>query len=174
MVVIAQKNQITYNNWTGTGYIVLDPDTGAGAYMISGGLSGGSTTDTSGWKVIKWVLQGFLALMAILHAGGAIELGVVAALLLKLVPFLTIALECYLLIKQVENANISPETKRMITGYIIAFGALAATLALIAMITAPWGVGIAYLVSMYVVIALEAVLTMIYFAERVENYPAIE
>ena len=40
-VIIPERN-IQYYNWTGVGYIVLDPETGAGAYMISGGLAGGS------------------------------------------------------------------------------------------------------------------------------------
>jgi len=40
-VTIPERN-IQYYNWTGVGYIVLDPETGAGAYMISGGLAGGS------------------------------------------------------------------------------------------------------------------------------------
>lgn len=36
---------MTMGNWHGTGYIVTNPKTGTGAYMISGGLNGGSTTD---------------------------------------------------------------------------------------------------------------------------------
>ena len=32
------------NDWEGSGYIVLDKETGSAAYMISGGLSGGSTS----------------------------------------------------------------------------------------------------------------------------------
>ncbi len=44
-VIIPERN-IQYYNWTGIGYIVLDPETGAGAYMISGGLAGGS------WAII--------------------------------------------------------------------------------------------------------------------------
>jgi Transglutaminase-like superfamily len=39
VVTISQTN-ITYNGWTGCGYIIVNPETGAGAYMISGGLSG--------------------------------------------------------------------------------------------------------------------------------------
>jgi len=32
--VTVSKTNITYNGWTGCGYIIIDPDTGAGAYMI--------------------------------------------------------------------------------------------------------------------------------------------
>jgi hypothetical protein len=48
-VVTVSKNDINFHGWVGCGYIVTDPNTGAGAYMI-GGMSGG-------W--IK-ILQGFL------------------------------------------------------------------------------------------------------------------
>ena len=37
------KSEVTLGLWTGTGYVVSDPDTGSAAYMISGGLAGGST-----------------------------------------------------------------------------------------------------------------------------------
>jgi len=38
--VTVSKTNITYNGWTGCGYIIIDPETGEGAYMISGGMSG--------------------------------------------------------------------------------------------------------------------------------------
>lgn len=38
--VTVSKTNITDNGWTGCGYIVINPETGAGAYMISGGLNG--------------------------------------------------------------------------------------------------------------------------------------
>jgi hypothetical protein len=38
--VIVPKMELTQGNWTGVGYIVLDPLTGAASYQISGGLSG--------------------------------------------------------------------------------------------------------------------------------------
>ena len=36
------ERNIQLIDWKGIGYIVLDPRSGAGAYMISGGLAGGS------------------------------------------------------------------------------------------------------------------------------------
>ena len=41
--VIIPHRQSQYYEWSGLGYIVLDPATGAGAYRISGGLEGGGT-----------------------------------------------------------------------------------------------------------------------------------
>ena len=42
--VTVSKTQITYNGWTGVGYIIINPTTGAEAYMISGGLMGAATS----------------------------------------------------------------------------------------------------------------------------------
>ncbi len=36
---------MTMGDWSGTGYIVTNPETGAGAYMISGGLNGGAASE---------------------------------------------------------------------------------------------------------------------------------
>ncbi len=38
--VTVSKSNINVNSWLGCGYIVIDPTTGAGAYMISGGANG--------------------------------------------------------------------------------------------------------------------------------------
>ncbi|MEW5837732.1 MAG: hypothetical protein AB1717_02735 [Pseudomonadota bacterium] len=40
MDVTVHQADITVNGWTGSGYIILDPETGAGAYKISGGANG--------------------------------------------------------------------------------------------------------------------------------------
>ncbi|MFL0798416.1 MAG: hypothetical protein K6L73_13115 [Cellvibrionaceae bacterium] len=37
----AHEAQIIFNNWVGSGYILLDESTGAGAYKIAGGSNGG-------------------------------------------------------------------------------------------------------------------------------------
>ena len=34
------QNNITFGDWVGVGYIIIDPETGAGAYKISGGANG--------------------------------------------------------------------------------------------------------------------------------------
>jgi len=44
---------ITHLNWTGAGYIDMDPCNGAAGYIIAGGLNGGSTVDS--WFDIIWV-----------------------------------------------------------------------------------------------------------------------
>lgn len=39
-VLIAGQSAV-FHDWSGDGYMVIDPETGAGAYLISGGLAGG-------------------------------------------------------------------------------------------------------------------------------------
>lgn len=41
--VVVPEEDIYYYEWKGTGYIILDTETFAAAYMISGGICGGST-----------------------------------------------------------------------------------------------------------------------------------
>lgn len=43
-VVTTSEKSINFNGWKGSGYIITDPNTGSGAYMISGGLDGGFLT----------------------------------------------------------------------------------------------------------------------------------
>jgi hypothetical protein len=57
IVTVSQTN-ITYKGWTGYGYIIIDPATGAGAYMISGGLSGAQLVE--GISMLRRILLGWL------------------------------------------------------------------------------------------------------------------
>jgi transglutaminase-like putative cysteine protease len=59
-VVTVSKTNINFNEWIGCGYIINNPDTGAGAYMISGVLNGSDT------KVDKDFWSQFDTLMSIL------------------------------------------------------------------------------------------------------------
>ncbi|MFZ3138145.1 MAG: hypothetical protein WA126_12245 [Thermodesulfovibrionales bacterium] len=38
--VIVSKTNINYRGWVGCGYVIIEPSTGIGGYMISGGMSG--------------------------------------------------------------------------------------------------------------------------------------
>lgn len=52
-VTISQAN-VQINDWNGVGYIVKDPITEAGSYMISGGLAGGdSTSNNDGMQIVE-------------------------------------------------------------------------------------------------------------------------
>ena len=43
--VTVHRDPVFLGGWTGTGYIIVDPMTGAGAYKISGGANGGAIAD---------------------------------------------------------------------------------------------------------------------------------
>ena len=43
--VTTHQYQITFHDWVGEGYILIDPQTGAGAYKIAGGGNGSRTED---------------------------------------------------------------------------------------------------------------------------------
>lgn len=53
-VITIPEDPITVSQWSGTGYIDLDPTTGAGGYIISGGISGVVQTDAGGATVETW------------------------------------------------------------------------------------------------------------------------
>ena len=59
--VTVSKTNITYNEWSGCGYIIINPETGAGAYMLSGGLNGG-------FMYIFWTVMWALAWIALITA----------------------------------------------------------------------------------------------------------
>ena len=48
-IIIIPEREITIHQWTGVGYMVLDPDTCACGYMISGGMAGGAM---AWWEVL--------------------------------------------------------------------------------------------------------------------------
>ena len=76
--VAVHERQISAHGWTGYGYTIVDPDTGAGAYLIEGKGSGGIldhwAKNSTGWTAMLAVLS----LAAIL---GSVS-GVIVALLL--------------------------------------------------------------------------------------------
>ncbi|MEW6482505.1 MAG: hypothetical protein AB1397_05830, partial [bacterium] len=57
-IVTIPQREIQYYDWEGIGYTIIDPTTGAGAYMISGGIGGGWMADLL--NAIKTGLRGFL------------------------------------------------------------------------------------------------------------------
>ncbi|MDI6751344.1 MAG: transglutaminase domain-containing protein [bacterium] len=174
MVVTTPKNEITYNSWTGTGYIVLDPDTGAGVYMISGGLGGGETTDDGWWNRIRDAFSGLLAIASILQSGEGVEIAKILKPLKLIGIFLPLALTMYNAIIQVDNTNLSPDTKIMLMGFIVTFGVIGMGASLIGFL-GPMGIAVGYVVSIYVSFVLENILPMlIYFAEyyaRIDELP---
>ncbi len=72
--VTVSKTNISFNGWTGCGYIVINPETGAGAYMLSGGTNGAIL-------LVALMLLTAIALLAIAVAIGPIAVVVVSLLM---------------------------------------------------------------------------------------------
>jgi len=56
-VVTVSKTNINFKGWNGCGYIIISPETGAGAYMISGGINGAMI-------VLPILLKAFISVFA--------------------------------------------------------------------------------------------------------------
>lgn len=103
-VTIPAEN-VRIKDWNGTGYIVMNMETGAGEYLISGGLSGGAVTGivTTGEVVVvtvgvaaavKWCMIGMQMLIASFQSGtlfltGMGEMAVIVA------AAMVALMECY-------------------------------------------------------------------------------
>lgn len=55
-VITIPEKPITYRGWTGTGWVDMDPVTGAAGYMIQGGLAGGELVEAADGWLNKWGL----------------------------------------------------------------------------------------------------------------------
>lgn len=81
-IVVIPQHEIRYYNWQGSGYIVMDPDTGAAGYMISGGIAGGSAAfdvvvSLAGLALLVWAIYDTVtAAMAVLAAASPIIAGI--------------------------------------------------------------------------------------------------
>ena len=63
-IVIIPEEKVQYYDWNGTGYIVMDPETGSAGYMISGGIAGGAmSVEQVLTEFVAYVLSGLLAVV---------------------------------------------------------------------------------------------------------------
>ncbi|GAA0847905.1 hypothetical protein GCM10009113_25050 [Marinobacter szutsaonensis] len=56
-IATTHEYPITLGNWIGSGYLLLDPETGAGAYKIAGGANGGFLDALA--EIFEWLGYGF-------------------------------------------------------------------------------------------------------------------
>jgi hypothetical protein len=80
--VTVHEAPITVSGWTGTGYIIDDPATGAGAYKISGGANGGVL-----------IVLGVFLLISVLFSPYLITTAAMVAFFNSLPVLLTLAFE---------------------------------------------------------------------------------
>jgi len=60
-VVTTHEQRLNYNGWIGEGYIILDPQTGAGAYKIAGGNNGGFLASLAAFlDALSWISLAFV------------------------------------------------------------------------------------------------------------------
>jgi hypothetical protein len=84
-VATVHDTPLDYMGWVGSGYLLIDPETGAGAYKIAGGMNGGATsgdvTDAVQWT--NWLVEFTDLLMPQGDSLGAVAkaFGVLGALL---------------------------------------------------------------------------------------------
>ena len=70
-IATAHETRINFNGWIGEGYTLVDPNTGAGAYMISGGGNGGTL-----------IALGFSLIMLTIFLGSLVAVGAPVSALL--------------------------------------------------------------------------------------------
>ena len=70
------EREVTIGGWTGTGYEVINPEDGSGAYMIDGGLAGGVWIELASVLLSIILATLILALIGTSLTLAAIPLGV--------------------------------------------------------------------------------------------------
>ena len=128
-IVTVPEREMVKDGFTGVGYLVIDPETGSGAYLIAAGLAGG------GFQLppLHPLLLFFLAVLLIALSFFA---PVIAAVL-------TLALILYDFVSQMQkiardNPNLSDDQFNTLVGLLAFFAIVAAALAVAALfVTAP-------------------------------------
>jgi hypothetical protein len=86
-IVTISQSTISYKGWTGAGYILIDPNTGAGAYLIGGGADGAIALFAG--LAVGAEIMSLLANMPLLilsaAVGGALMVAAIAAIIVSLV-----------------------------------------------------------------------------------------
>jgi len=86
--VLVSKTDITFNGWTGCGYIIIDPVTGAGAYMISGGMNGSLVYAVWVAGLVVLIILASFGLAA-LTALSALAFGAIISTIIANMPLIT-------------------------------------------------------------------------------------
>ena len=113
--VTVHGSQITLNGWSGTGYTILDPESGDGAYMIGGGLDGGVTNFLLGFGV-----GGYLGIFGFV-AANIFTVPAIPFLALAMIFLLTVAFTIALVIALYSfesNQNMRFEADCFLSGFL--------------------------------------------------------
>ena len=77
-VVIMPEEDVHIGDWNGTGYIILDMNSGSGIYRISGGLNGGYTQGEVVYDAmvdfgleLSWIIEGLISIFSVINTVAA-------------------------------------------------------------------------------------------------------
>lgn len=113
--VTLHEKDVVINGWSGSGYVLIDPDTGAGAYKISGGANGGVYLGWGAGALLPLALLGIIV--------GATELLVIGATAAVIVPFVLSLILLTVISMAVLNAVDEAESC-FFTGFALGLGAM--------------------------------------------------
>jgi transglutaminase-like putative cysteine protease len=151
-IVTVPEREMVKDEFRGIGYVILDPATGAGAYLISGGLAGGGFTLPTVHPLVALLIASLLGVLAIWAAAtasaGIAALGLALALIVIAYDFVS---------QMLSIVNNNPDlTDDQIDGIAGTLGVVAAIGAVLAVVgvfaTAPVAVGLLILVTLYYLI----------------------
>ena len=93
--VTIHEAPITQSGWTGAGYTTIDPETGAGGYMIEGGSNGGWFAGLAAGATLGLILTAFAG--AVFAGPLGIGAGIILALIVLtlLLPFIALMSQMY-------------------------------------------------------------------------------
>ena len=157
-VVIVHQKAITFYDWHGFGYIIRDPDTGDGAYKISGGSNGGSSADKSKISgAIEWLFGPGSEGSVI--ATGLYILSQLTEFLGKAIGVIGIVWTIVSLIIELKNAEAEgkycPEAKEALINVLIWFGAISLILGIVGLFVGPLMAFVIFIIGMYLSLAIE-------------------
>ncbi|MEW6104432.1 MAG: hypothetical protein AB1630_11575, partial [bacterium] len=170
-VVTIPRSNITYNGWNGIGYIILDPDTGAGAYMISGGLAGGGTTNDANWKLMEWFFETMLVIALMLAPYEEIPPDFRLIYGARIISILLPIISAIDVINKLPEKELSEDAKKMITWFVIGVAVFSEGLIVGSWFLGPHWVAISFLISMSMSFVISFVIPYIIdFGIRHKNY----
>jgi transglutaminase-like putative cysteine protease len=147
--VTVQQGDISYVGFNGSGYIIVDPETGAGAYKISTGANGG-------WFTLVGVaavnLISVLALVSILATTGIIVLPVLAGLLIYISLFFAIVATLSFLLAEFAYGGLDFDTYSF---SITAIRAIVTTLFVVSLLALPTASLAQLAILLYIIFSLK-------------------
>lgn len=171
-VMVPQRN-LRVNNWVGVGYVITNPENGAAAYLISGGSNGGffDTLEALNNALFSpegtTIVGGFLAILDI----ASDFFGILG----KMAPFIGIFLAIAGLFSALADAErdgrLCPEAKQILKEFLIMVTAITVLFGIIGFFLGPLFTAVAFIVSIYLTIAVEILKAMLPLACALANLP---